>query len=47
METIKHILGLCDHTYHINIFTLIATLLIIKLTYEAISYLVRNLSSSK
>ena len=34
METIKHFLGLCEHSNHINIFTLTIILLLIKIIYE-------------
>jgi len=33
MEIIKHILGFCEHSHHINIFTIFIVLLLIKLIY--------------
>jgi ABC-type polysaccharide transport system permease subunit len=42
METIKHLLGLCEHSHHINIFTLITIGLIIKIIYEKVYNLGRN-----
>jgi len=34
METIKHLLGFCGEHWHPNLFTILATLIILKLVYE-------------